>query len=55
LEGRNNPNNNKALIHNCTGKILSAGILGNKKEPIEKNPFIAKNKARIIIYLFIDI
>ena len=36
------------------GKILSTGILGNTKELREKNPFIVKNKAKIAIYLFID-
>jgi hypothetical protein len=35
------------------GKILSTGIIGNKKDVIESNPFIAKNKEGIIIYLFI--
>jgi len=34
------------------GIILSSFIVGNKKLVNEKNPFIAKNNAKITIYLF---
>ena len=50
---KNNENINNALIHNCIGIILSTGIVGNKKLVNEKNPLIAKNKAKTTIYLFI--
>ncbi len=49
------PKTNKALIHSCIDKILSAGSVGNKNAVNWKKPLIVKNKAKIIKYLFIDI
>ena len=45
-------NSNKALIHNCIGKILSIGSVGNKNDISEKKPLIAKNAKTTIINLF---
>jgi hypothetical protein len=52
---KNKQNNNKAFIHNCIGNIFSVGIVGNKNPVKDNNPFMAKNTAKIIINLFIDI
>jgi hypothetical protein len=46
-------NKNKAFPHNCMGRILSTGIVGNEKLNKEINPLKKTNPRMIIIYLFI--